>query len=106
MRFAPQQSAVADELLGKFGVSVPAGIALNSVYLVVGDKLLTQSDVTVALLLMAGGVWGWLGRLLRLVPLRLRNWAYRLGARNRFRVSARYEVCPLPPASLRAKFLA
>lgn len=76
-------------------------LASNSVYLVlnagsVHERLLSQSDVTVNMLLQLGGRWRVLGYLLRAVPPALRNAAYRLFARNRYRLTGRYEVCPLP----------
>jgi predicted DCC family thiol-disulfide oxidoreductase YuxK len=46
-----------------------------------------------------------LGYLLRAVPTFLRNAAYGLFARNRYRLTGRYEVCPLPTEAERMKFL-
>jgi predicted DCC family thiol-disulfide oxidoreductase YuxK len=66
---------------------------------------LTQSDVTVNMLLQLGGGWRVLGYLLRAVPSALRNAAYGLFARNRYRLTTRYEVCPVPAAADRMKFV-
>ena len=82
----------------------------NSVYLVLDygsdhERLLAQSDVTVNLLLLLGGRFRVLGYLLRAVPAFLRNAAYALFARNRYRLTGRYEVCPLPTELERSKFL-
>jgi len=111
LRFAPQQSTVSEAVLARHGVDREAMLAGNSVYLALDfdtprERLLTQSDVTVNALLLLGGVWGFWGRILQLIPKPLRDWAYRLFARNRFRFSARYESCPLPSPVVRAKFLA
>ncbi len=111
LRFAPQQSTLAETVLARHGLDREAMLAGNSVYLALNygsarEALLTQSDVTVNMLLLLGGGWRLLGRTLRLVPKPLRDWAYRVFARNRFRFSARYESCPLPAPAERAKFLA
>jgi predicted DCC family thiol-disulfide oxidoreductase YuxK len=110
LRFAPQQSALAEAVLARHGIDREAMLDGNSVYLALDfdtaqETLLRQSDVPVNVLLLLGGVSAWLGRLLRMIPKPLRDWSYRVFARNRYRVSPRYESCPLPTAADRAKFL-
>jgi predicted DCC family thiol-disulfide oxidoreductase YuxK len=109
-RFAPQQSAVASAILLRHGIDRERMLRNNSVYLVLdagsaGERVFTQSDVSVNLLLLLGGRWRVLGRMLRAVPLFLRNAAYRMFARNRYRVSAQYDNCPLPSEAARMKFV-
>jgi predicted DCC family thiol-disulfide oxidoreductase YuxK len=109
-RFAPQQSAVAERILSRCGFDREAMIQSNSVYLVLDagtehERVLTQSDVTVHMLLLLGGGWRILGMLLRAVPRFARNAAYDLFARNRYRLTDRYEVCPIPTEAERMKFV-
>ena len=109
-RFAPQQSAVAAAILSRNGIDHEAMLDNNSVYLVLNagtkqERLLTQSDVTVSMLMLLGGRWRILGRLLRAVPSFARNAAYRMFARNRYRLAGQYEVCPLPSEAERLKFV-
>lgn len=109
-RFAPQQSAVAAAILSRSGIDREAMLKSNSVYLVLDagsadERLFTQSDVTVNMLLLLGGRWRVLGQILRAVPRFARNAAYRLFARNRYRLTAQYEVCPTPSEAERMKFL-
>jgi predicted DCC family thiol-disulfide oxidoreductase YuxK len=109
-RFAPQQSALAAAILSRNGIDREARIESNSVYMVLDagsarERLLTQSDVTVNMLLQLGGRWRVVGYLLRAVPSALRNAAYRLFARNRYRLTTRYDVCPVPAAADRMKFV-
>lgn len=109
-RFAPQQSALAAAILSRNGIDHQAMLDSNSVYMVLhagakDERLLTQSDVTVHLLMLLGGRWRILGRLLRAVPLFVRNFAYRVFARNRYRLAGQYEVCPLPSEAERLKFV-
>jgi predicted DCC family thiol-disulfide oxidoreductase YuxK len=109
-RFVPQQSALAEAILSRHGIDREAMLKSNSVYLVLDfgsdhERLLAQSDVTVKLLVSLGGRFRFLGHLLRVVPAFLRNAAYGLFARNRYWLTGRYEVCPLPTDVERSKFL-
>jgi predicted DCC family thiol-disulfide oxidoreductase YuxK len=109
-RYAPQQSSFAAAILARHGIDREIMIKNNSVYLVLDldsdhERLLTQSDVTVKLLLLMGGGWRVLGSLLRLVPRFVRNAAYTVAARNRYRLTGRYEICPVPSEAERMKFL-
>jgi len=109
-RFAPQQSRFAEELLLRHGINRDAMLGQNSVYLALNanspqERVLLRSDVTVCSLLLLGGVWKLLGRCLQLVPRSVRDAGYTLMARNRFRVAGKYEVCPLPTAEDRQKFV-
>jgi predicted DCC family thiol-disulfide oxidoreductase YuxK len=110
-RFAPQQSALAAAILERHGIDADAALGSNSVYLVLNagaadEVLLTRSDVSVNILLVLGGALSVAGWLFRLVPRPLRDAAYNLFARNRYRISRRYQSCPLPSPAVREKFLA
>jgi predicted DCC family thiol-disulfide oxidoreductase YuxK len=109
-RFAPQQSALAAAILSRSGIDREAMLQSNSVYLVLDagsehERLLTQSDVTVNMLLILGGRWWVWGKMLSAVPRFARNAAYRMFARNRYRLTAQYEVCPVPSEAERMKFV-
>ena len=109
-RFAPQQSAVAAAILSRNGIDHEAMLESNSVYLVLDagtehERLMTQSDVTVNMLLILGGRWRVWGMILRAVPRFVRNAAYRMFARNRYRMTGQYEVCPVPSEAERVKFV-
>jgi len=63
-----------------------------------------QSDASLEVYRRLGGVW-WLFSLLRLVPRFVRNRAYRLVARNRYRWFGRRDTCRVPSAEEKARFL-
>ncbi len=110
-RFAPQQSALAGQVLARHGVDRERMLADNSVYLVLNygspdERVLRRSDVPVHVLLLLGGIWSFPGRILSTFPRALRDFAYTLVAKNRFRFAGRYESCPLPTPAERAKFVA
>ena len=109
-RFAPQQSTLAGDVLLRHGIDRQAMLKSNSVYLVMdlgssSERLLQRSDVTVQALLSLGGKWKLLGYCLRMLPRFIRDAGYTLVAQNRYRLSGRYDVCPIPTAGERAKFL-
>ena len=56
-------------------------------------------------LAVLGGRWAVLAALGRLAPCALRNAAYRWLARNRIRLFGEAELCALPTAAERARFL-
>jgi predicted DCC family thiol-disulfide oxidoreductase YuxK len=105
-QFAPLQSPYAARLLGKKGVDASD---LNSFYIVVfrekGEGLMKQSDAVVFVMDKLPGVWPALGRVLRLVPRPIRDWGYRLIARNRYQLFGKYDSCLLPSESDRERFI-
>jgi len=110
-RFAPLQSSLAETLLRKHGVVSATELQDTSAYLLVAfdtpeEKLLCMSDVTVYALLQLGGLWHVLGRVLQSVPKPIRDSAYRLVARNRYRFAGRSSTCEIPSPAIRAKFIA
>ena len=50
-----------------------------------GESLFLRSEAVARALIDVGGAWGYLGRLLRLTPTPLRDWAYNLIAKNRLK---------------------
>ncbi len=109
-RFAPQQSHLASDILARHGIDREKMLSSNSVYLIEGlgtsaERILQRSDVSVESLFALGGGWRFLGYLFRMVPRFLRDAGYTLVARNRFRIAGRYDTCPIPTPTERAKFV-
>jgi predicted DCC family thiol-disulfide oxidoreductase YuxK len=110
LRFAPQQSALAKEILGRHGIDQNAEtLSRNSAYLVLDlgtaqERLLERSDVMVTLLSILGGTYGFWAKILQKTPRSLRNATYALIAGSRYRLGGRYDHCPLPAPENRKKF--
>jgi predicted DCC family thiol-disulfide oxidoreductase YuxK len=67
--------------------------------------LLIRSDAFVHILRRLGGGWRILAAVVVIIPRPLRDLAYNFVARGRHRVFSRPdELCPMVPASLRARF--
>jgi len=106
-RFAALQSQIAASILTRHGAS-PSD--LDTVYAILNpnqpdESLLARSDAVLFALHQLGGIWRALALVLRIVPRVLRDWAYGLIARNRYRLFGRYDSCLLPSESDRTRFL-
>ena len=64
----------------------------------------TRSDAALAVAMHLSGAWP-LARALRIVPRSVRDAAYDLIARNRYRWFGRREACRIPTPEIRARFL-
>ncbi len=122
--FAPQASAMAQEVMARHGVAMgsasgnqsgdasggDASGGANTVFLVLGlgtpqERFLARSAAALACLRMLGGGWAVVAALLAMVPRPIRDGLYRLVARSRYRVFGRLTACPLPPVEARSRFL-
>lgn len=106
-RFAPLQGPFAHRVLARHGHD--AG-DLDTMCLLVDcdeptERLLVRSEAVVYLLGTLGGVWKLLARLAALVPRALRDRAYGLVVRDRYRWFGRYDVCPVPDPEARDRFI-
>jgi predicted DCC family thiol-disulfide oxidoreductase YuxK len=108
-RYAPLQSNLGRELLARFDIhTFPDGVMLLTDALTPTEHLYQRSDaVAEALHRLSGpsGMWRLAGRVLRLVPRRLRDWGYSIVARFRYRLFGRYDTCPVPPPEQRGRLL-
>jgi predicted DCC family thiol-disulfide oxidoreductase YuxK len=98
--FVPRDSPLGKELRRQFRLE-----AVESMLWVDGDKVKTESDAVLYAAHYLGGFWSVLAGIGSLVPSALRNWGYRLIARNRRRLSASSTTCLLPTPEQQARFL-
>jgi predicted DCC family thiol-disulfide oxidoreductase YuxK len=100
-RFASLQSPLGEKLRGELGIDREK---VDSVILVEGGRWYKESDAALRIANGLGGFWKAFG-VFRLVPRPLRNAAYRLIARNRYRWFGKTETCWVPTPELRGRFL-
>ncbi|HEY0512633.1 MAG TPA: thiol-disulfide oxidoreductase DCC family protein [Thermoanaerobaculia bacterium] len=100
-RFASLQSPLGQELTARFG-SDPR--IVDSIILVEGDRWYRESDAALRIAAGLNGAWRALA-VFRAIPRPLRDAAYRLLARNRYRWFGKQETCWLPTPELRGRFL-
>lgn len=91
-RFLAAQSPLGQALYAHFGLDPRA---MTSVLLLAQGRLLTRSDAALAVLRRPGGAWAALAWLRR-IPRPLRDGAYALIARHRYRLFGRRDVCEVP----------
>jgi len=111
LRFAPSDSAQVAALLQRHGLDAATAAEGPSSILVVleaegpGERVLARSEAVLALLAELPKPWPAVGGCVRLIPRSLRDVAYRLIARWRYRIWGRLESCPIPTAADRERFL-
>ncbi len=69
-----------------------------------GGKALTKSDAAIRLTQHLRGGWNFL-RVLGVLPRPVRDWAYGIVARNRYRWFGRYDQCMVPSPDIRDRFI-
>ncbi len=100
-RFASLQSPAGSRLLRRHGL--PAD-AMDTLVLIDGDAVHTKSDATFEILRRLRAPWPILS-VGRHIPRAIRNWAYDVVARNRYRWFGRRETCSVPTPETSARFL-
>jgi predicted DCC family thiol-disulfide oxidoreductase YuxK len=106
MRFAALQSEYAAAVIGRH----PWLEGVDSVVYVepAGDgrpeRVWVRSAAALRVADYLGGAWRLLG-VFRVIPAPVRDAAYNLFARYRYRLFGKYDSCQLPPKEVRARFL-
>ena len=112
-KFAPLQSEEGRRLANEHGFESAAAeresaesglIPIDSVILIEDGKAYTHSTAALRILRRLGAPWSWMYAFI-IVPRPVRNWAYRLFARYRYRVFGRKDQCMIPTPEVRARFL-
>ena len=99
-KFAPLQSEIGQELRAKHHI----GDDIDSIILIENDQAFMHSTAGLRVAKTLGGIWS-LGYAFIVVPAFIRDWAYRVFARNRYRLFGRQEACMLPTPEVRERFL-
>lgn len=100
-KFAPLQSAIGQEMLAKFGINVSE---TDSIILIEDENAYMYSTAALRIAKRIGGIWSLLYAFI-IVPWFIRDWAYRLFAKNRYRLFGKKDACMIPTQNDRARFL-
>ena len=101
LRFVPLQSPVGARMMRQLGFSPEDA---KTFVLVADGKPHVRSDAAIRVASYLRGGWRALGAI-RVVPRPLRDWAYDVVARNRYRWFGRTESCMVPTPEIRARFI-
>ena len=100
-RFAALQSERGKALLAEYGLQ---NAQIDSVVLIVADKVWLKSDAALRIALNLSGLWplcfAWV-----IIPRPWRDHIYDFIARNRYKWFGKQESCWLPTPELRQRFL-
>ncbi|MDH3944060.1 MAG: thiol-disulfide oxidoreductase DCC family protein [Anaerolineae bacterium] len=102
LRYANLQSQAGKKLLEKD--SLPAE-EFDSFVLVEGEKISTHSTGALLTLIHLKSPWPMVGKLLLIVPARLRDAVYKWIARNRYGWFGKTDNCQIPTPDLKTRFL-
>lgn len=107
IRYAPLQSEVGKELLGRHG-ETPESLGSMAIFLetmTAGERFFHHSDAVAGALRQLPAPWNWVGRIVGWTPRLVREAIYSGVARLRYAVFGRYPVCPLPSLEIRSRFV-
>ena len=107
LRFAALQSPTARRLLARHGFD-PSD--LDTVYVIADwgaptERVLARSKAVLHAVSQLDGSWRALANIGSVVPGPIAELAYRIVARNRYRLFGRHDHCMVPPTNWRERFL-
>jgi len=111
LRFAALESAIGEELMARHGISALHSKSGPTTILVVrgfggpDERVLARSEAVLALLGQLPQPWPTIATVLSLIPRPVRDLGYRLIARWRYRIWGRLEICTIPSADERMRYL-
>lgn len=103
-RFAALQSEAARRICTERSISMPTALEPDSIVVIADGKSLERSDAALAIAARLPLPWSLL-RIFRAIPRPLRDWLYRLVAKNRYRWFGRTDACMMPTPEIRARFI-
>ena len=103
-RFAPLQSDAARRICTERGIPMPSAAEPDSIIVLADGRAIERSDAALAITARLRFPWPMLG-VFRMIPRAVRDWLYRLVARNRYRWFGKADACMVPTPELRARFI-
>lgn len=103
-RFAALQSDAARRACAEVGATPPAAVDPDTIIVIADGRALERSDAALAIAARLPFPWPMFG-VFRILPRALRDWLYRLVAKNRYRWFGKSDTCMVPTPELRARFL-
>ena len=100
-RFAPLQSSLAEKLLDEKGVDRES---TDSVMLVENGKVYMYSTAALKIARNLSGLWPALYVFI-VVPRPIRDYFYKLFAKNRYRMFGKKDQCMIPTPEIRERFI-
>ena len=99
--FTPMQSELAKQIMQAHGIS---DTGPDTFLLVKNDRAYVWSDAALEITKDLSGFW-YLFNLLKVVPRPVRDWCYRLFARNRYKMFGKANKCRVPTEVEKDRFV-
>ncbi|MDP4558189.1 thiol-disulfide oxidoreductase DCC family protein [Halomonas meridiana] len=99
--FTPMQSELAQELTQRFNVP---DVGMDTLVLIKAGKCYVLSDAALEIAKDLKGPWR-LCYVFKVVPRPIRDAAYKLFARNRYRLFGKREACMVPTVEVKSRFV-
>lgn len=99
--FAPMQSPAAKKLIADYNVE---NVGFDTFLLIKDGKCFYRTNAAIEIAQDLRGAWH-LFKVFRIIPRPIRDYFYRLFARNRYRIFGKTEACMVPTKELKNKFL-
>lgn len=100
-KFAPLQSEIGEELTAKHNIDTTE---TDSVIVVENEKAYTHSSAALRIAKRLDGFWSWAYAFV-IIPKPIRDLAYRIFAKQRYRLFGKQDACMMPTPDIRARFL-
>ena len=99
--FTPSQSSAGQELIDRYKLERKGS---ESIILINNGNILMKSEAVLEIFRYLGGGWKYL-RVLKIFPVKFRDWGYTVFAKYRYRIFGKRNVCMVPAENTREKFL-
>ena len=99
--FAPLQSPTAEKLIAEYDVK---DVGFDTFLLIKNGECYFRTNAALEITKDFNGFWRFLN-IFRVIPRPIRDYFYRLFARNRYAIFGRTDSCMIPTSELKSKFL-
>ena len=99
--FTPMQSELAQELIKQYGIE---NTGVDPFLLIKNGRAHIWTDAAMEITKELTGYWR-IFNVFRIVPSFIRDYFYRLFARNRYRLFGRTDQCVVPAEDIRSRFI-
>lgn len=99
--FTPMQSDLAKELMEKYQIF---NVGIDTFLLIKDGQCFIFSSAALEIAKDLTGFW-YLFNILKLIPAPVRDFFYKLFARNRYKLFGRKEHCMVPTTAIRSRFV-
>ena len=99
--FTPMQSEYAQELMNKYQIH---NVGVDTFLLIKNRQCFLFSSAAIEIAKQLTGFW-WLFGIFKLIPSSVRDFLYKLFARNRYRLFGRSDQCMVPSDEVKSRFI-